>query len=222
MGCVAFTYISGDHSATAPMKRAFQQLCFAILFNFPHMLLQTHGPYLLRPYSQSIQQHHSWQLDERARVEHRDATPLTARHDVTCSAELDNLATSGVKGLEAVCFHATPRFSRLVQLWGGTERWPARRKRYYAFIAVRRRRKGEAARDASALTGDGGPVHRGATALEWSDFKRLAGLNTFERQIAYRLKAGRVSSWNPTTGNLACPMPGCSSSQASVAHIFWE
>lgn len=53
-----------------------------------------------------------------------------------------------------------------MQVWGGSERWKARRKRYYACIAAARRRKGVAARNEVVTDGDDGPVQRGVAKLK--------------------------------------------------------
>lgn len=220
-GRVSFTYIPGHHSATAPTKRAFQRLCYTLMYNFPHILLLQSDKGWLRPYSSSIQLHHSWRVDDGTSIKHYDATLLKARHRVIRATASDQAATTDVAGVEQVEFLANPRTSRLVQPWCGSRRWVVKRQRYYAHVAEARRRKGEAARDAAAANVGTGAI-AGVTKLNWNNIKRLKGLNTYERQTIYRIRAGKFSCWNPKTASRTCPMPGCGERATTIQHIFWE
>jgi hypothetical protein len=227
-GKVLFQFVPGWESATAPSLRSFQRLCFALLYNYPQLLFRPASPTLLWPYNTGIQQHHEWHLTHTHTLKHYDATLLTAKHQVETSSDLDTAASADVQSAERIRFHAHPATSRLVQVWGGERRWTASRRRYMCHITKRRAEQGQEARNRTAALPTcskalSTPMQAGLSTLKWSRIQRLTGLNTYERQLLYRLKAGKLSLWNHRDSNVACPSAQCSATHiANSSHVFWE
>lgn len=227
-GRVCFEYVPGHDTATAPSLRSFQRLCFALLYNFPHLLYRPHREHVLRPYSTEVKQHHEWLLQGVDTLIHYDATMLASTHKVRTSADLDKAGSRDVLNTKSVKFHAHPSKSRLVQVWGGECRWKISRKRYKRFCSEPRTTMGRQRRDATAAypendTGASALVLQGLKELSWHRLHRIPGMNTYERQVIYKLKAGKISSWNFRDENRSCPVALCdTTANATALHIFWE
>ncbi|KAF1318321.1 reverse transcriptase, partial [Globisporangium splendens] len=228
-GQVCFHYVPGIETATAPTARAFQRLCFALLYNFPKLLNRPREEEVLRPYDQTVEQHHEWHLLDSHHVQHHDALIAKAVHAARCSADLDNAATSDA-GRKRLKFHPHPRYTRLVSVWGGAERWKCSRKKYRRHCAATREREGIAARETRLdrqTTRDDiattNAMNEGRSALKWTSIARIPGLSAADRQLIFRIKAGSISAWNTRDASMACPHVSCTSVPvATIGHIFWD
>jgi ribonuclease HI len=224
-GRVLFEYVPGHEFATAPSIRSFQRLCFALLYNFPQLLFRPTRFLQLEPYDARIQQHHEWRLEGPNSLQHYDATILTGVHGVHRSSELGVVAAQDSRNRGPVLFHAHPWFTRLVQIYGGHQRWTVSRRHLKRYLARKRNEVGRAQRDKDSES-SAQPVQSqfssGLKQLKWIQVHKLIGMNTYERQLIFRLKAGKISTWNHRDGNKTCPYPSCRSpGDASLEHIFW-
>ncbi|KAF1319961.1 hypothetical protein FI667_g12703, partial [Globisporangium splendens] len=73
---------------------------------------------------------HEWHLHtSEATLTHVDTTLVKATNTVHSAMDCDVMATRDLNG-QKVSFHAHPRFTRIVQLWGGNGRYNTTRSFY--------------------------------------------------------------------------------------------
>lgn len=213
---------------SAAKKRVWRRLCVALAFNFPAILYRPAGDDKLRPYSRVVQQHHDWTLGEGRTVTHKDATIQTNVGQWERAQDLDAVATSQLRNKETVVFMAHPRVSRFMQLQPGDSRLRHKRKRYKQHLGARRRGIGEIARNArAAASGTSsrtmGSVDIGLAQWRWKQAMRVYGISEHERQLLVRLKANKISKWNPRDHGTTCPHDSCChEALATVTHVSWE
>ena len=223
--CDHFQEIDRIDIPPGPIRRAFERLCAALLYNYPELLYRPRREQILRPTTPEIQQHHEWALSsDSTTLVHTDTRSEGTRHLISTMSSCDKAASSDLRRTQ-VTFQAHPRLSRLVQIWGGESRWRPHRKRYYRYVASKRREIGVANRDRalSAQVKTDSGVNRGLSKLVWKDIQRIPGLNTYATQTLFRLKANKTPLWNRRDKSTCCPHPQCSrTSRATSQHIFWD
>ncbi|KAF1326883.1 reverse transcriptase, partial [Globisporangium splendens] len=134
------------------------------------------------------------------------------------------MAARGLNG-QKVSFHAHPRFTRIVQLWGGNGRYNTTRSFYRQQVAATRTQIGKDTRDAAVnkAVQTAGSLWRGLQLIQWSELHNIPGITAYTAQTLLRLKANRLSMWNYEKADLSCSNPECSQVvQSSVQHLFWE
>ncbi|KAF1313645.1 reverse transcriptase, partial [Globisporangium splendens] len=122
-------------------------------------------------------------------------------------------------------FHAHPRFTRIVQLWGGNGRYNTTRSFYRQQVAATRTPIGKDTRDAAVnkAVHTAGSLWPGLQLIQWSELHNIPGITAYTVQTLLRLKANRLSMWNYEKADLSCSNPECSQVvQSSVQHLFWE
>lgn len=62
----------------------------------------------------------------------------------------------------------------------------------------------------------------GLQRLVWADIAKLPGISAYERQLIFRLKAGKVSIWNSGSESLECAHASCSERHNSRGHLYWD
>jgi ribonuclease HI len=122
-------------------------------------------------------------------------------------------------------FHAHPKLTRMVQIWGGDDRWKPSRSRYYKYVSAWRARRGIAERDRvqprELLSVES--IQRGLQLLSWKEIHKIPGLTTYAAQTLYKLKANKLSLWNRKAQDLTCPHHQCNHlGPTSIQHLFWE
>jgi hypothetical protein len=132
---------------------------------------------------------------------HYDATIATTTHTIRTTTDLDDAATSDLNGTHAVRFHAHLATSRLVQVWGGDACWKRSRKKYKRRSAESRATLERANLPCERSANDGGALpqasmQHGLNQVKWEVIHIIPGLSAYERQLLFRLKAGKISVWN--------------------------
>ncbi|KAF1335836.1 reverse transcriptase, partial [Globisporangium splendens] len=126
---------------------------------------------------------------------------------------------------QKVPFHAHPRFTRIVQLWGGNGRYNTTRSFYRQQVAATRTQIGKDTRDAAVnkAVQTAGSLWPGLKLIQWSELHSIPGITVYTAQTLLRLKANRLSMWNYEKADLSCSNPECSQVvQSSVQHLLWE
>ncbi|KAF1326887.1 reverse transcriptase, partial [Globisporangium splendens] len=155
---------------------------------------------------------------------HVDTTLVKATHTVHSAMDCDIMATRDLNG-QKVSFHAHPRFTRIVQLWGGNGRYNTTRSFYRQQVAATRTQIGKDTRDAAVnkAVHTAGSLWPGLQLIQWSELHNIPGITAYTAQTLLRLKANRLSMWNYEKADLSCSNPECSQVvQSSVQHLFWE
>ncbi|KAF1333485.1 reverse transcriptase, partial [Globisporangium splendens] len=207
-GVLNFIPTCGISGFSRPSIRALERLCATLVSNFPQLLYRPQQTNVLRLYNGQRHYNHEWHLHtSEATLTHVDTTLVKATHTVHSATDCDIMATRDLNG-QKVSFHAHPRFTRIVQLWGGNGRYNTTRSFYRQQVAATRTQIGKGTRDAAVNKA----VHT-AGSLDYS----LYG------QTLLRLKANRLSMWNYEKADLSCSNPECSQVvQSSVQHLLWE
>ncbi|KAF1336331.1 reverse transcriptase, partial [Globisporangium splendens] len=155
---------------------------------------------------------------------HVDTTLVKATHTVHSALDCDVMATRDLNG-QKVSFHAHPRFTRIVQLWGGNGRYNTARSFYRQQVAATRTQIGKDTRDAAVnkAVHTAGSLWPGLQLIQWSELHNIPGITVYTAQTLLRLKANRLSMWNYEKADLSCSNPECSQVvQSSVQHLLWE
>ncbi|KAF1330689.1 reverse transcriptase, partial [Globisporangium splendens] len=168
---------------------------------------------------------HEWHLHtSEATLTHVDTTLVKATHTVHSATDCDVMATRDLNG-QKVSFHAHPRFTRIVQLWGGNGRYNTTRSFYRQQVAATRTQIGKDTRDVAVnkAVHTAGSLWPGLQLIQWSELHNIPGITAYTAQTLLRLKANRLSMWNYEKADLSCSNPECSQIvQSSVQHLFWE
>ncbi|KAF1328121.1 reverse transcriptase, partial [Globisporangium splendens] len=168
---------------------------------------------------------HEWHLHtSEATLTHVDTTLVKATHTVHSAMGCDSMATRDLNG-QKVSFHAHPRFTRIVQLWGGNGRYNTTRSFYRQQVAATRTQIGKDTRDAAGnkAVHTAGSLWPGLQLIQWSELHDIPGITAYTAQTLLRLKANRLSMWNYEKADLSCSNPECSQVvQSSVQHLLWE
>ncbi|KAF1317715.1 reverse transcriptase, partial [Globisporangium splendens] len=207
-GVLNFIPTCGISGFSRPSIRALERLCATLVSNFPQLLYRPQQTNVLRLYNGQRHYNHEWHLHtSEATLTHVDTTLVKATHTVHSATDCDIMATRDLNG-QKVSFHAHPRFTRIVQLWGGNGRYNTARSFYRQQVAATRTQIGKDTRDAAVNKA----VHT-AGSLDYSLYS----------QTLLRLKANRLSMWNYEKADLSCSNPECSQVvQSSVQHLLWE
>ncbi|KAF1333629.1 reverse transcriptase, partial [Globisporangium splendens] len=134
------------------------------------------------------------------------------------------MATRDLNG-QKVSFHAHPRFTRIVQLWGGNGRYNTTRSFYRQQVAATRTQIGKDTQDAAVnkAVHTAGSLWPGLQLIQWSELHNIPGITVYTAQTLLRLKANRLSMWDYEKADLSCSNPECSQVvQSSVQHLLWE
>ncbi|KAF1329544.1 reverse transcriptase, partial [Globisporangium splendens] len=121
--------------------------------------------------------------------------------------DCDIMATRDLNG-QKVSFHAHPRFTRIVQLWGGNGRYNTTRSFYRQQVAATRTQIGKDTRDAAVnkAVHTAGSLWPGLQLIQWSELHNIPGITVYTEKA-----------------DLSCSNPECSQVvQSSVQHLFWE
>jgi ribonuclease HI len=224
-GVLKFMPRNGISAYSRPSIRAFERLCAALVYNFPQLLYRPHRTNVLRPYNGQSYRDHEWHLSpEEKTLTHFDTTLTKATHKVQSAIECDRMATKDTNG-HPVQFHAHPCFSRLIQLWGGAQRWAIHRARHRQQVEAVRKQVGEQAREAAIKKAvhSAGPIWNGMQLVAWNDIHKVPRITVYASQTLLRLKANKLSLWNHANADLSCPHSDCHRlGQTSVQHLFWE
>ncbi|KAF1324373.1 reverse transcriptase, partial [Globisporangium splendens] len=151
-------------------------------------------------------------------------TLVEATHTVHSAMDCGITATRDLNG-QKVSFHAHPRFTRIVQLWGGNGRYNTTRSFYRQQVAATRTQIGKDTRDAAVnkAVQTAGSLWPGLQLIQWSELHNIPGITVYTARTLLRLKANRLSMWNYEKADLSCSNPECSQVvQSSVQHLFWE
>ncbi|KAF1335481.1 hypothetical protein FI667_g1039, partial [Globisporangium splendens] len=153
-----------------------------------------------------------------------DTTLVKATHTVHSAMDCDIMASRDLNG-QMVSIHAYPRFTGIVQLWGGNGRYNTIRSFCRQQVAATRTQIGKDTRDAAVNKA----VHTarslwpGLQLIQWSELHNIPGITVYTAQTLLRLKANRLSMWNYEKADLSCSNPECPQVvQSSVQHLFWE
>ncbi|KAF1336414.1 reverse transcriptase, partial [Globisporangium splendens] len=180
---------------------------------------------VLRLYNGQRHYNHEWHLHtSEATLTHVDTTLVKATHTVHSAMDCDIMATRDLNG-QNVSFHAHPRFTRIVQLWGGNGRYNTARSFYRQQVAATRTQIGQDTRDAAVnkVVHTAGSLWPGLQLIQWSELHNIPGITAYTAQTLLRLKANRLSMWNYEKVDLSCSNPECSQVvQSSVQHLLWE
>ncbi|KAF1318920.1 Voltage-gated ion channel, partial [Globisporangium splendens] len=191
-------------------------------FSRPSIRAQTN---VLRLYNGQRHYNHEWHLHtSEATRTHVDTTLVKATHIVHSAMDCDVMATRDLNG-QKVSFHAHPRFTRIVQLWGGNGRYNTTRSFYRQQVAATRTQIGKDTRDAAVnkAVHTAGSLWPGLQLIQWSELHNIPGITAYTAQTLLRLKANRLSMWNYEKADQSCSNPECSQVvQSSVQHLFWE
>ncbi|KAF1319855.1 hypothetical protein FI667_g12811, partial [Globisporangium splendens] len=153
-----------------------------------------------------------------------DMTLVKATHTVHSAMDCDIMATRDLNG-QKVSFHAHPRFTRIVQLWGCNGRYNTTRSFYRQQVAATRTQIGKDTRDAAVnkAVHTAGSLWPGLQLIQWSELHNIPGITVYTAKTLLRLKANRLSMWNYEKADLSCSNPECFQVvQSSVQHLFWE
>ncbi|KAF1315300.1 reverse transcriptase, partial [Globisporangium splendens] len=150
-GVLNFIPTCGISGFSRPSIRALERLCATLVSNFPQLLYRPQQANVLRLYNGQRHYNHEWHLHtSEATLTHVDTTLVKATHTVHSAMDCDIMATRDLNG-QKVSFHAHPRFTRIVQLWGGNGRYNTTRSFYRQQVAATRTQIGKDTRDAATL-----------------------------------------------------------------------
>ncbi|KAF1328529.1 reverse transcriptase, partial [Globisporangium splendens] len=224
-GVLNFIPTCGISGFSRPSIRALERLCATLVSNFPQLLYRPQQTNVLRLYNGQRHYNHEWHLHtSEATRTHVDTTLVKATHTVHSAMDCDVMATRDLNG-QKVSFHAHPRFTRIVQLWGGNGRYNTTRSFYRQQVAATRTQIGQDTRDAAVnkAVHTAGSLWPGLQLIQWSELHNILGITVYTAQTLLRLKANRLSMWNYEKADLSCSNPECSQVvQSSVQHLFWE
>ncbi|KAF1329563.1 reverse transcriptase, partial [Globisporangium splendens] len=224
-GVLNFIPTCGIFGFSRPSIRALERLCATLVSNFPQLLYRPQQTNVLRLYNGQRHYNHEWHLHtSEATLTHVDTTLVKATHTVHSATDCDVMATRDLNG-QKVSFHAHPRFTRIVQLWGGNGRYNTTRSFYRQQVAATRTQIGKDTRDAAVnkAVQTAGSLWPGLQLIQWSELHNIPGITVYTAQTLLRLKANRLSMWNYEKADLSCSNPECSQVvQSSVQHLFWE
>ncbi|KAF1336499.1 reverse transcriptase, partial [Globisporangium splendens] len=224
-GVLNFIPTCGISGFSRPSIRALERLCATLVSNFPQLLYRPQQTNVLRLYNGQRHYNHEWHLHtSEATLTHVDTTLVKATHTVHSAMDCDIMATRDLNG-QKVSFHAHPRFTRIVQLWGGNGRYNTARSFYRQQVAATRTQIGKDTRDAAVnkAVHTAGSLWPGLQLIQWSELHNIPGITVYTVQTLLRLKANRLSMWNYEKADLSCSNPECSQVvQSSVQHLFWE
>ncbi|KAF1315281.1 reverse transcriptase, partial [Globisporangium splendens] len=224
-GVLNFIPTCGISGFSRPSIRALERLCATLVSNFPQLLYRPQQTNVLRLYNGQRHYNHEWHLHtSEATLTHVDTTLVKATHTVHSAMDCDVMATRDLNG-QKVSFHAHPRFTRIVQLWGGNGRYNTTRSFYRQQVAATRTQIGKDTRDAAVnkAVHTAGSLWPGLQLIQWSELHNIPGITVYTAQTLLRLKANRLSMWNYEKADLSCSNPECSQVvQSSVQHLFWE
>ncbi|KAF1333309.1 reverse transcriptase, partial [Globisporangium splendens] len=224
-GVLNFIPTCGISGFSRPSIRALERLCATLVSNFPQLLYRPQQTNVLRLYNGQRHYNHEWHLHtSEATLTHVDTTLAKATHTVHSATDCDIMATRDLNG-QKVSFHAHPRFTRIVQLWGGSGRYNTTRSFYRQQVAATRTQIGKDTRDAAVnkAVQTAGSLWPGLQLIQWSELHNIPGITAYTAQTLLRLKANRLSMWNYEKADLSCSNPECSQVvQSSVQHLFWE
>ncbi|KAF1321466.1 hypothetical protein FI667_g11945, partial [Globisporangium splendens] len=148
-GVLNFIPTCGISGFSRPSIRALERLCATLVSNFPQLLYRPQQANVLRLYNGQRHYNHEWHLHtSEATLTHVDTTLVKATHTVHSALDCDIMATRDLNG-QKVSFHAHPRFTRIVQLWGGNGRYNTTRSFYRQQVAATRTQIGKDTRDAA-------------------------------------------------------------------------
>ncbi|KAF1318933.1 reverse transcriptase, partial [Globisporangium splendens] len=224
-GVLNFIPTCGISGFSRPSIRALERLCATLVSNFPQLLYRPQQTNVLRLYNGQRHYNHEWHLHtSEATLTHVDTTLVKATHTLHSAMDCDITATRDLNG-QKVSFHAHPRFTRIVQLWGGNGRYNTTRSFYRQQVAATRTQIGKDTRDAAVnkAVHTAGSLWSGLQLIQWSELHNIPGITVYTAQTLLRLKANRLSMWNYEKADLSCSNPECSQVvQSSVQHLFWE
>ncbi|KAF1323228.1 reverse transcriptase, partial [Globisporangium splendens] len=224
-GVLSFIPTCGISGFSRPSIRALERLCATLVSNFPQLLYRPQQANVLRLYNGQRHYNHEWHLHtSEATLTNVDTTLVKATHTVHSAMDCDVMATRDLNG-QKVSFHAHPRFTRIVQLWGGNGRYNTTRSFYRQQVAAMRTQIGKDTRDAAVnkVVHTAGSLWPGLQLIQWSELHNIPGITAYTAQTLLRLKANRLSMWNYEKADLSCSNPECSQVvQSSVQHLFWE
>ncbi|KAF1320212.1 Kinesin protein, partial [Globisporangium splendens] len=224
-GVLNFIPTCGISGFSRPSIRALERLCATLVSNFPQLLYRPQQTNVLRLYNGQRHYNHEWHLHtSEATLTHVDTTLVKATHRVHSATDCDIMATRDLNG-QKVSFHAHPRFTRIVQLWGGNGRCNTTRSFHRQQVAATRTQIGKDTRDAAVnkAVHTAGSLWPGLQLIQWSELHNIPGITVYTAQTLLRLKANRLSMWNCEKADLSCSNPECSQVvQSSVQHLFWE
>ncbi|KAF1328105.1 reverse transcriptase, partial [Globisporangium splendens] len=224
-GVLNFIPTCGISGFSWPSIRALERLCATLVSNFPQLLYRPQQTNVLRLYNGQRHYNHEWHLyTSEATLTHVDTTLVKATHTVHSAMDCDIMATRDLNG-QKVSFHAHPRLTRIVQLWGGNGRYNTTRSFYRQQVAATRTHIGKDTRDAAVnkAVQTAGSLWPGLQLIQWSELHNIPGIAVYTAQTLLRLKANRLSMWNYEKADLSCSNPECSQVvQSSVQHLFRE
>ncbi|KAF1324728.1 hypothetical protein FI667_g9605, partial [Globisporangium splendens] len=224
-GVLSFIPTCGISGFSRPSIRALERLCVMLVSNFPQLLYRPQQTNVLRLYNGQRHYNHEWHLHtSEAALTHVDTTLVKATHTVHSAMDCDIMATRDLNG-QKVSFHAHPRFTRIVQLWGGNGRYNTTRSFYRQQVAATRTQIGKDTRDAAVnkAVHTAGSLWPGLQLIQWSELHNIPGITVYTAKTLLRLKANRLSMWNYEKADLSCSNPECFQVvQSSVQHLFWE
>ncbi|KAF1321154.1 Alpha- and gamma-adaptin-binding protein p34, partial [Globisporangium splendens] len=204
-GVLNFIPTCGISRFSRPSIRALERLCATLVSNFPQLLYRPQQTNVLRLYNGQRHYNHEWHLHtSEATLTHVDTTLVKATHTVHSAMGCDIMATRDLNG-QKVSFHAHPRFTRIVQLWGGNGRYNTTRSFYRQQVAATRTQIGKDTRDAAVnkAVQTAGSLWPGLQLIQWSELHNIPGITE--------------------KADLSCSDPECSQVvQSSVQHLFWE
>ncbi|KAF1332969.1 reverse transcriptase, partial [Globisporangium splendens] len=208
-GVLNFIPTCGISGFSRPSIRALERLCATLVSNFPQLLYRPQQTNVLRLYNGQRHYNHEWHLHtSEATLTHVDTTLVKATHTVHSAMDCDIMATRDLNG-QKVSFHAHPRFTRIVQLWGGNGRYNTTRSFYRQQVAATRTQIGKDTRDAAVnkAVHTAGSLWPGLQLIQWSELHNIPGITVYTAQTLLRLKANRLSMWNYEKADLSCSNP---------------
>ncbi|KAF1331275.1 reverse transcriptase, partial [Globisporangium splendens] len=197
-GVLNFIPTCGISRFSRPSIRALERLCATLVSNFPQLLYRPQQTDVLRLYNGQRHYNHEWHLHtSEATLTHVDTTLVKAMHTVHSAVDCDIMATRDLNG-QKVSFDAHPRFTRIVQLWGGNGRYNTTRSFYRQQAAATRTQIGKDTRDAAVnkAVHTAGSLWPGLQLIRWSELHNIPGITVYTAQTLLRLKANRLSMWN--------------------------
>ncbi|KAF1331545.1 hypothetical protein FI667_g4160, partial [Globisporangium splendens] len=197
-GVLNFISACGISGFSRPSIRALERLCATLVSNFPQLLYRPQQTNVLRLYNGQRHYNHEWHLHtSEATLTHVDTTLAKATHTVHSAMDCDIMATRDLNG-QKVSFHAHLRFTRIVQLWGGSGRYNTTRSFYRQQVAATRTQIGKDTRDTAVnkAAHTAGSLWPGLQLIQWSELHNIPGITAYTVQTLLRLKANRLSMWN--------------------------
>ncbi|KAF1329665.1 hypothetical protein FI667_g5846, partial [Globisporangium splendens] len=188
----------GISGFSRPSIRALERLCATLVSNFPQLLYRQQQTNVLRLYNGQRHYNHEWHLHtSEATLTHVDTTLVKATRTVHSAMDCDVMATRDLNG-QKVSFHAHPRFTRIMQLWGGNGRHNTTRSFYRQQVAATRTQIGKVTQDAAVnkAVHTAGSLWPGLQLIQWSELHNIPGITVYTVQTLLRLKANRLSMWN--------------------------